>query len=215
MLTLRIDEGWDLAANYFNWKKRKDMHTCRTRETFVGPTVFKMCQNLLDKFGKYRDNKGSRNYIKLTTKQHYNFTYNSSTQAPFVTLQMSQRQSDPSHIHRSTSSSTCLRPLPSCKFTWPHSYRTSMIVQQNGVQSGMVYSRGLLHGLRLPVSVHQLVAAVLQRPGGPIYGTSASWKRSNAGHCQHQLATLMWAFICVLKVLYFIYTGLRKTVNTF
>jgi hypothetical protein len=48
-------------------------HTHRTRETFVGPSVHKTCQSLLYKLGKYRDNKGSRGYIILTTKHHYNF----------------------------------------------------------------------------------------------------------------------------------------------
>jgi hypothetical protein len=47
------------------------------------------------------------------------------------------RQSGSSHFHRSTSRSTCLRPLWSCKLTWPRSYKTSMIVQQNGAPRGM------------------------------------------------------------------------------
>jgi len=50
------------------------VHIYRTRETFVGPTVHKMCHSLLDKLWKYRDSKGRRNDIILTTKQHYNFT---------------------------------------------------------------------------------------------------------------------------------------------
>ena len=70
-------------------------------------------------------------------RKHYNFIYSASKQAPFFTLQMSQRQSNASHFHRSTSRSTRWRPLWSSKLIWPHRYRISTIVQQNGARSGM------------------------------------------------------------------------------
>jgi hypothetical protein len=94
---------------------------------------------------KIREHSMTWNHLH-DMRKYYNFIYSSSIQTPFVTLQMSQRQSDSSHSHRSTSRSTCLRPLWSCKLTWPHSYRTSMIVQQNGAPSGMCHSSAVFPG---------------------------------------------------------------------
>jgi len=181
-----------------------------------------MCHSLLDKLGKYRDNKGRRNTDYETTLELY---LSSSTQAPSVNLQISQWQSNSSHFHRSTSRSTCLRLLWSCKLTWPYSYRTSIIVQQNGAPSRMslfqcsVSRQGLrclLHGPGLPrdtlrlscafnSSLQQSISDVSHKVDRNVpreYGISASWRRSHAGQLptliSDILPALMWAFLFVM-----------------
>jgi hypothetical protein len=126
------------------------------------------------------ENKETRNDMRPLalyeeTLQYY---YSSSIYVPFDTLQMSQWQFNSSHFHSSTSRSTCLPPMWSCKVALRHSYKVSMSVEQNGAQSrfhteGRVYLSAVYPGKWIGRE-----GPTARPPRSPYWTSSDSWMMS-------------------------------------